>query len=244
MGRMISCEFLKLKHSRYKMIVCLGTFAAPLLAVMLSVQRALANGKNTISLHRIYENAFLFFMLLFGPLLFAVVASYLFSREYTEKTLKTLFSTSISRKGYIFGKYSTLFLLIMILMLCSWMAVFVCAMLCQVMFRMTVLNLGALVVFLFRMVYGGILLYFAITPFGLLAIYTKGLIAPMIVAAVVALGNVILSGAPFAAYIPWAAPYMIVERKAENPASLIILIAVFLCSILMSVWKFERDDIH
>lgn len=97
MAEIVYCEWLKLKRSKIILIGVFGSFIVPLLAVINDIRICLSNPMAILSLSGIYEDTIMFLMLLFGPLIMAVVATYLVSREYTEKTLKTIFAVPIGR---------------------------------------------------------------------------------------------------------------------------------------------------
>lgn len=246
MADMIYCEFLKLKRSKVCMAAVLGTFATPLLAVTNSIRSHFTYG-GAVSLFAVYDTAFMFLMLLFGPLIFSIIASYLFSREYTEKTLKTIFVVPISKKKFVSGKFITLFICTLILMLISWAEIFVLGGICEIVWGTGKIDFSAAVYFLIKIIQGAVLLYFTITPFAFLAMYARGFIIPMIAAAIIALGNVVLSGSSIAGFVPWSASYLIVRRINQSacPAfvSMIIILVLFLLSYICSILLFEKEDV-
>ncbi len=245
---MIYCEFLKFKRSKVRLIVFLGTLVTPLLAIINGIKNHFMHTENAVTLFGIYDSAFMFLMLLFGPLIFSIIASYLFSREYTEKTLKTLFVVPISKKKFLSSKFITLFLCILFLMLISWTEILILGWICNIAFGIEQFNFPTALFFLIKMILGAILLYFTITPFAFLAMYTRGFVIPMIVASIIVLGNVILSSSPIAVFFPWTASYLIVNnriRQSACPASIsfLIIFLVFLFSYIYSILLFEKSDI-
>ena len=72
-------------------------------------------------------------------------------------------------------------------MLTFWIVVLILCTICDGFVGVDQFNIGTAFFFLFKIVVGGILLYFTITPMAYLAFRTRGIIVSMIVAAVIAL---------------------------------------------------------
>ena len=103
----------------------------PFLVTVNDVRICISNPEAILSLGWIYEDTIMFLMLLFGPLVMAVVAVFLISREYTEKTLKTIFVVPIGRRQFIMGKFIILFILILLFMVLSWLDIVVISVICN-----------------------------------------------------------------------------------------------------------------
>ena len=243
---MIYCEFLKLKRSKICLIAFLGTLVTPLLVLMMRIKDLLSSPYAL--LFDFYDSAFVFLVPLFAPLIFSIVGTYLFSREYTEKTLKTVFVVSVSKERFLIGKFITLFLCTLLLMILTWTEILVLAVLCNIVFEIQQLTFLSAFYFLVKMIYGGILLYAVVTPVVYFAIRSKGFFAPVLIAAVIALSDVILMGSPAAAYFPWTATYLLMTGRIRNyggspfTAHLVIgIMCVF--SIAGSLTRFKKTDI-
>jgi len=90
----LCCEWIKLKRSKILLIGISGSFIVPFLVTVNDIRISLSNPQAPLSLGGIYEDTIMFIMLLFGPLVMAVVATYLVSREYTEKNTENSFCSS------------------------------------------------------------------------------------------------------------------------------------------------------
>lgn len=130
----VYCEWIKLKRSKIILIGILGSFIVPFLVIVNDIRICFSNAAATLSLGWIYEDTIMFIMLLFGPLVMAVVAIFLISREYTEKTLKTIFVVPIGRRQFLIGKFIILFLLVLLFMVLSWLDIVVISVICFWMF--------------------------------------------------------------------------------------------------------------
>lgn len=243
---MIYCELLKLKRSKICLIAFLGTLVTPLLVFLMRVKDLLSGSAAT--LFDFYDSAFVFLMPLFAPLLFSIVGVYLFSREYTEKTLKTVFVVSVSKGKFLIGKFITLFLCIMLLMLLIWAEILTLAIFFHLFFEVQQLTFLSAFYFLVKMIYGGMLLYAVVTPVVYLAICSKGFFAPVLAAAVITLADVILSGSPVAPYFPWTATYLLVTGRIRSygctPLTAHLIIGmVCLFSVCGSLIHFGKTDL-
>ncbi|MCM1188454.1 MAG: ABC transporter permease [bacterium] len=243
MAEIVCCEFLKLKHSRICLIAFLGTLVTPLLVLTLTIRR-LAAGEQ-VPLFGFYDSAFVFLIPLFAPLLFSIVAAFLFSREYTEKTLKTIFAVPVSKVKFLLGKHIALLFCILILMVLTWAEILVLAVICNLIFGVRQLTPTVAIHFLLIMLQGAVLLYAVITPIAYIAIRSKGFFAPVLIAAVISLSDVILTGSPIAAYFPWTATYLLVTGQSGSAQGIACLLIGLVCivSIAESVRYFNKTDI-
>lgn len=248
MADIVYCEWMKLKRSKIMLTGVLGSFIVPFLVAVNHIRISLSDPSADLSMGGIYEDSIMFIMLLFGPLVMAVVATWLVSREYTEKTLKTIFAVPIGRGRFLAGKFIMLFLLVLLFMLLSWADIIVVSLFCNLFFKVSQITFVSAVYFLIRMVKGGLLLSATLTPFIWLALRTKGTFAPFVVIAALSLLNVVLSGSPIAGIYPWTAAYLLVTgRTAEMGSTVFVgrMVILFLCltGIGLSIWEFQKEDI-
>lgn len=248
MADIIYCEWLKLKRSKIILIGILGSFIVPFLVTVNDIRICFSNPEATLSLGGIYEDTIMFIMLLFGPLVLAVVATYLISREYTEKTLKTIFVLQIGRRKFLLGKFIILFILVLLFMALSWLDIVVISIICNIFMDVSEITLLSAFYVLIQMLKGGILLFATLTPFVYLALRTKGMLAPFIVIAAISLLNVVLSGSPIAGFYPWTASYLLLTgRLAQSGApdffGPCVILSLCLSGICASIWRFIREDI-
>lgn len=248
MADIVYCELMKLKRSKIILIGILGSLIVPFLVVINDIRICFSNPSIVLSLGGIYEDTIMFIMLLFGPLVMSVVAVYLVSREYTEKTLKTIFVLPIGRTQFLAGKFITLFILAVLFMVLSWLDIVVIAVLCSLFMDVSQISLLPAVYILIQMIKGGILLFATISPFVYLALHTKGTLVPFIGIAAVSLLNVVLSGSPIAGFYPWTASYLLLTGRLEQsgcptPIGILIILLVCLFGICYSIFRFQRNDI-
>lgn len=245
-------EWLKLKRSRVVGIGFLGTLVVPIFVIFKNVQSCLKNPGSAISLFSLYDDALVFLMLLFAPLVMSIFAVYLISREYSEKTLKTVFSVPVSRKSFLAGKFLMLFMIIELFMLLSWLDILVLAAFCSFFVPVGLAASLQAAVFLARillkMLYSGAYVYMTITPVVYLSIRSRGFLVPFITVSAVCLLNVLLSGSPIAGFFPWTAAFLLVQGHggAQGGASLlsfVIIAAVCALSVTASMVRFAGEEV-
>ena len=88
MLNLIYCELLKLKRSRMVLLSILGVFATPCMMLIDALQKHFKYPDVTFTLADIYDNSLLYIMVLINLMIYIAITAYLFSREYTENTLK------------------------------------------------------------------------------------------------------------------------------------------------------------
>ena len=125
MLNLISCELLKLKRSKMVLISVAGVLSTPLLMLIEALQTHFDKPEIIFTLSDIYSDSVLYIMLLVNIMIYVAIAAYLFSREYTESTLKTILPIPISRTKLLIGKFCTLLLWIVMLTLVTWAGIFI-----------------------------------------------------------------------------------------------------------------------
>ncbi len=248
MADIVYCELIKLRRSKIILIGTLGSLIVPFLVVINDIRICFSDPSITLSLGGIYEDTIMFIMLLFGPLVMAVVATYLVSREYTEKTLKTIFAVPIGRRRFMAGKFITLFILVVLFMVLSCLNIVVIAVFCNLFMDVSEVSILSVIYILVQMIKGGILLFATISPFVYLSLRAKGTLAPFIAIAAVSLLNVVLSGSQIAGFYPWTAAYLLLIGRLEQsgcpvPVGISIILLVCLSGICFSILRFQKNDI-
>ncbi|MCM1088262.1 MAG: ABC transporter permease [Muribaculaceae bacterium] len=248
MADIVYCEWMKLKRSKIILIEFLGSFIVPFLVTVNDIRIFFSNPAATLSLWWIYEDTIMYLMMLFGPLVMAVVATYLISREYTEKTLKTVFTVPIGRRQFLAGKFIMLFMLVLLFMVLSWIDIVVISMVCSLFLDVSQITVWSAVSILLKMIKGGVLLFATLTPFVYLALRAKGTITPFIVLAAASLLNVVLSGSPIGGIYPWTAAYLLLtDRMGQSgypaPLGMASISVVCVLGIGASGLRFQKEDI-
>ena len=106
MRNIIKTEFLKLK--RYSVIKAgiIMTVLSPLLSLFYST----ANGGQTWTFDYFMQQVMISNCTLFFPIIIALIAGYIITREYTDNTMKNISTIPIPYKQLLFGKLLVLLL--------------------------------------------------------------------------------------------------------------------------------------
>ena len=243
---LLHCEYIKLKRSKFLVIGILGTLIVPFFVIVKAVTNYISNPEAVISVFSLYDDALMFLMLLFAPMVLTILGAWIISREYTDGTLKNIFIIPISKTVFLCGKLLFFAILTFMFMLISWLEILVLALLCNCFIPTTELTIPSLIFFLIKMLYGGILLCAAQTPFIYLTIRTKGFVTPLIAIAVISLINVVLSNSGVAGFYPWSASYLLVTGRLSGqncPKEISISIILIMCflGIAASIFRFKKE---
>ncbi|NEZ46419.1 bacitracin ABC transporter permease [Clostridium niameyense] len=246
MLNLISCELSKLKHSKMVLISILGVMSTPFLMLVEALQTHFQHPERVFTLANIYDNSLPYMMLLTNMMIYVVITAYLFSREYTENTFKTILPIPISRTKLLLGKFCTLFLWIVMLTFVTWVGIFTLLGIYHAVFVMEEYNLFIAIEWLFKFLLGNMLMFLTFSPFTYIAHKTKGFVAPVIACAVSIMGSVALSNQKFGAFYPWTATFFLVKGKMQSTGysiPLAIIAFVSLGGFLLTFNYFKKEDL-
>ena len=108
MLNIIYCELLKLKRSYIIHVSLIGGIFISVLMNMVS----LVTGEKFQSFKNYSSNIEILNILLLYTILFSIIAGYIFSREFTDKTASAIYACSVSRIKVFIGKLITIYILI------------------------------------------------------------------------------------------------------------------------------------
>lgn len=243
MLKLLQCECIKLKRSKFLLTGILSTLIVPLFVIVMALTKYFTNPGTEISLFTLYDNALMFLMLLSAPIALTVLNALVIIQEYTNETLKNILAIPVSQTYFFTGKLLFLAILALLFMLVSWLEILLFAFLCNIFFPVADLTLLSAIFFLIKMLYGGILLFATQMPFLYLTVRTKGFAAPLIAITAVSLLTVVLSGSPAAGFYPWSASYLLVTGRLNCPkaASIIIILTLCILGIIGVFFNFRRE---
>lgn len=246
MVNLIYGELLKLKRSKMLPISFLGALVTPTMMIVEGVKQHYSEAD--ITLNGFYNGCNLYTMLLFGLIVYAVIAAYLFSREYTERTLKTILTIPVSKTAFIISKFIMLFIWIMALTVVTWLGMFVLAAVYKTVFGLAGFSIIIAMRYLGKMLMGGALLFITISPFAFLALWTQGLVVPIIAVATIAMGNVALTNETLGALFPWSATFLLIDNRIVQtgypcPLAIALIVLVSILGFLASVAYFKKEDV-
>ena len=94
---LIQTEFIKLKHSKIFLLTVLGALSIPALLYIALLTGEYATFQGLLDYCATYACA------LFYIIIFTIIIAYLFGREYTEHTLKTVLTAPLSKTKLLCG---------------------------------------------------------------------------------------------------------------------------------------------
>ena len=204
--------------------------------------------ESTFTYSLLFEQSLEYVTLLFGFLLYILLATYIFNREYTEHTLKTVITTPLSRTKFIISKLVVIFIWMSILTLIFYLStIFV-----GYIGGATQLTTQSLMIFLKELYIADVLLFLLITPFIFITMLLKNIIPSIICGVAMVLANVMSIGDKISVYNPGTAVYLLstyqpyINSLIYNQSPLIPFTVIILISIIgfiLSWLYFTKTDI-
>ena len=235
----IQMEFLKLKRSNIFLLSIMGAILPPLLMFIAVV--AFGEG-NTFDM--LFTNVNMYMSALFAVLLFAIIISYLFGREYNEHTLKTMLTIPISRGKFLLAKY---------IMFLVWFLILTAVTSLSTLIFGFAAGLEGFTIKLFidsfcELLYANVLLFLTFSPFVFLSLFITNMVPAMIGGATLALVNILIYNQAWAPYLPWICPYLIASGKIAEYGTGIsmsygIVLSTFIIGLAISYIYFTKKDV-
>ena len=223
----IKMEFLKLKRSK---IFLLSILMAALPSVLMFI--ATFAFDETQSFDALFSTVNMYMSALFAILLFSIIISYLFGREYNEHTLKTMLTVPISRGKFLISKYVMFLIWILILTVVTSISTLAFGF---------VAGLSGFTLQLFinsfaELLFANILLFLTFSPFVFISLFITNMVPAMVGGASLTLVSLLVNGQSWAPYVPWACPYLLSSGEiADYGVSLIIPYGVILVTFLIGI---------
>ena len=235
----IEMEFLKLKRSNIFLLSIVGAIIPPLLMFI-----ATFAFDETQSFEMLFSSVNMYMSALFAVLLFAIIISYLFGREYNEHTLKTMLTIPISRGKFLIAKYIMFFAWILILTVVTSLS--------TVAFGF-IAGLGGFTLKLFiesfgQLLFGNVLLFLTFSPFVFISLFVTNMVPAMVGGAALTLVNMLIYGQNWAPFVPWVCPYLIASGEIAQYSTSItvsysIILATFVIGLAISYIYFTKKDV-
>ena len=235
----IEMEFLKLKRSKIFLLSLLGAILPPLLMFI-----AVTSFDEGQTFEALFTNVNMYMSAMFAVLIFAIIISYLFGREYNEHTLKTMLTIPISRGKFLASKYVMFLVWIMFLTVVTSISTLVFGF---------VAGLDGFSLKLFadsfaQLIYANVLLFLTFAPFVFISLFITNMVPAMVGGAALALVNLMVYGQNWAPFVPWVCPYLIASGEiAEYSTSITvsygIILATFVIGLAISYIYFTKTDV-
>ena len=235
----IEMEFLKLKRSNIFLLSIMGAILPPLLMFI-----ATFAFDETQTFEMLFSSVNMYMSALFAILLFAIMISYLFGREYNEHTLKTMLTIPVSRGKFLMSKYVMFLAWILILTVVTSMS----TMAFGFVAGLEGFSIKIVVDSFLQLLFANVLLFLTFSPFVFVSLLITNMVPAMVGGAGLTLVNMLIYGQTWAPYVPWVCPYLIASGEiAEYSASVTvsygIILATFVIGLVISYIYFTRTDV-
>jgi ABC-2 type transport system permease protein/bacitracin transport system permease protein len=232
-------EFLKLKRSKIFLLSLMGAVLPPLLMFI-----AVTSFNEAQSFDTLFKNVNMYMSAMFAVLIFAIIISYLFGREYNEHTLKTMLTIPISREKFLISKY---------IMFLVWIVILTVVTSISTLILGFIAGLEGLTLKLFldsfcQLLSANVLLFLTFTPFVFVSLLITNMVPAMVGGATLSLINLMVYGQNWAPFVPWVCPYLIASGEIAKYSTNImvsygIILATFLIGLVISHIYFTRKDV-
>ncbi|MDO5852180.1 MAG: ABC transporter permease [Methanobacteriaceae archaeon] len=244
MIKLIKSEFLKLKGSKIFPITIIASLISPLMMLVAMFKQRQHDPSIIFTLNGLFLQTNTYVLLLFGLVIFGVIAAFLFTREYNEHTLKTILPIPVSRTKFLISKFIMLYIWIFILISVTFIGTIFIAYIGNV----TEITLNVILTGFYQYVMGGSLLFLVLSPIIFIALWSKNLVPTVIVTIIIGLINLIISNDNIAAIFPWSSTYFFAIGKIESMGyefydPLICIFITFLIGFIASIYYFNKKDI-
>ena len=235
----IKMEFLKLKRSK---IFLLSILMAALPSVLMFI--ATFAFDETQSFDALFSTVNMYMSALFAILLFSIIISYLFGREYNEHTLKTMLTVPISRGKFLISKYLMFLIWILILTVVTSLSTLAFGFAAG----LTGFTLQLFLNSFAELLFANILLFLTFSPFVFISLFITNMVPAMVGGAGLALVNMMIYGQTWAPYVPWVCPYLIAsgeiaEYSGSVTLSYAVILATFAIGLVISYIYFTKTDV-
>ena len=235
----IEMEFLKLKRSKIFLLSLLGAILPPLLMFI-----AVTSFDEGQTFEALFTNVNMYMSAMFAVLIFTIIISYLFGREYNEHTLKTMLTIPVSRTKFLISKYVMFLVWIVILTIVTSIS--------TVAFGFVAglegFSIGLAANSFAQLLYANVLLFLTFSPFVFVSLFITNMVPAMVGGAGLALVNLMVYGQNWAPFVPWVCPYLIASGEiAQYSASITvsygIILATFVNGLVISYIYFTKTDV-
>jgi ABC-2 type transport system permease protein/bacitracin transport system permease protein len=181
---------------------------------------------------------------MFAVLIFAIIISYLFGREYNEHTLKTMLTIPVSREKFLASKYIMFLVWIVILTVVTSISTLAFGFAAGLDgFSLKIFADGFA-----QLLYANVLLFLSFSPFVFVSLFITNMVPAMIGGAGLALVNLMVYGQNWAPFVPWVCPYLIASGEiAEYSTSITVsygvILATFVIGLVISYIYFTKMDV-
>lgn len=148
----------------------------------------------------------------------------------------------------VLAKFIVILVIVLVLTIITWLGIFVLSGFFNIVFGVQSFRILIAIKWLGKYILAHLLIYFTISPFAYIAVKSKGVVLPMIFAAVIIMGNAALSNQDLGSLYPWTASYFLVSNKIsllKYPIyiSITIIIATAIIGYVATAYYVKKEDI-
>lgn len=245
MFSLLYSELLKMKGSKMFLVSLSGAAVSPVLTFFMHSSYH-QNKPSSPTFDELFNQTHLFIVFLVGTMLFALITTYIFNREYEEDTLKNLLTIPVGRNQLIISKMTILLLWVEVIMLFS----FLTALILGAIGGFEGFDKSIVINHLQKYLYTGILLYMLTPVIVIITMFFKNYVPSIAFSIFVTVGTLIIMQSKYISLYPWTIPMVMtfkdVEAELEYPYvySWVILIAVFIISMVANMIYFNKTDVN
>ena len=235
----IEMEFLKLKRSKIFLLSILGAILPPLLMFI-----AVTSFNEGQTFEALFTNVNMYMSAMFAVLIFTIIISYLFGREYNEHTLKTMLTIPVSRSKFLASKYVMFLVWIVILTVITSISTLILGFAAG----LDGFSLKIFAESFAELLYANILLFLTFSPFVFISLLITNMVPAMVGGAALSLVNLMVHGQNWAPFVPWICPYLlasgeIAEYSTGIAVPYVIILLTFLIGFAISYIYFTKTDV-
>ena len=192
----------------------------------------------------LFTNVNMYMSAMFAVMIFAIIISYLFGREYNEHTLKTMLTIPVSRSKFLLSKYVMFLVWIVILTIVTSISTLIFGFIAG----LDGFSLSLFAKCFAQLLYANVLLFLTFSPFVFISLFITNMVPAMVGGAALALVNLMVYGQNWAPFVPWVCPYLIASGEIAQygisiTVSYAIILATFLIGLVISHSYFIKTDV-
>ncbi|WP_053957278.1 ABC transporter permease [Inediibacterium massiliense] len=235
----INTEFLKLRKCKILWCVPLCSLLPDILIFLIYA----FNPKYPIVVWKEYfTSAIMLINILFGIGFFSLLTGFIYSREYQENTINTMFTYPISRMQFFISKLIVILMLIIVTIISS----FIILLLLGLSIKHEPLTFNILLYYTKVYIFMIIMHYALIPVAAFLGIHNKSIIPPIILGVSAMAFSIIIMNTPFNTLFPWSVPTILSPHEngrtyTNYTLGIVTLSTTFTVGTILSIKSIKRD---
>ncbi len=225
------------------LISIVGAAVAPFMCFIGYLMKKTERSDIPIQFNEFFVDTNLYVVLLIGVLLYGVITSYLFNREYVENTLKNVLTIPVSKISIIISKLALLLIWIITLTVVSWVLTLILGLIGSFVGLNTIILIKSFKEYII----GGSLLFLLSTPTIFVTLVFKDYVPAIVFTIAVTMVNVLISNSKYSALYPWSA-VLVVATNGFRPEyssiySYIFIAATSIIGFATTIIYFKNVDV-